>query len=72
MLISTKSFSSSKKVIRLMFVEITENGQKKQEEKVFTAVLHNVGKEYFTYRLEDSFPKEMLKVIFGHSCRVLG
>jgi hypothetical protein len=55
-----------------MFVEITENGQKKQEEKVFTAVLHNVGKEYFTYRLEDSFPKEMLKVIFGHSCRVLG
>ncbi len=75
MLVYTECFLSSKKEIRLTFVEILEDGQKKQEEKVFTAILHDVRrkgkKESFVYRLEDSFPKYMLRVFFGHECRVL-
>ena len=81
MIISVSSSTVVPKKVKLLFREVKEDGTVKEEERTFyPQMLKEKKKKSFTktplyefvYNVEDSFPKELLKLIFGTEMRMEG
>jgi len=80
MIISVSSSTVVPKKVKLLFREVKEDGTVKTKERVFYPQMLKSKKKSFTktplyefvYSIEDSFPKELLKLIFGTEMRIEG
>jgi hypothetical protein len=66
MVIRTKEPYLGKKKIWIKFVD-----GEKEVEKHFIVNFHGFQRGEFVYEVDDSFPKEVIKLIFGYSVVVL-
>jgi len=65
MVIGTKTFFSGKRKIWMKFVS-----NKEVEERTFNVSFIGIQNGEFFYEVDNSFPEEMIKLIFGHKASI--
>ena len=65
MVIGTKTFFSGKRKIWMKFVS-----NKGVEERTFNVSFIGIQNGEFFYEVDNSFPEEMIKLIFGHKASI--
>ena len=65
MIIKTKIPFSGKRKVWMKFIS-----DKRTEERIFNVSFIGVQKGEFFYEVDNSFPKEIIKLIFGHNASV--